>query len=610
MVRPSHLILAALLPVAAVLPVTAPAQDATLVLPPDADGDLRDILEAASLTLSLESEGLTASQDYVAAARADYRRLLAGLYSEGYYGGVISILVDGQEASSIQPLDAPGTIRQVTLNVAPGPRFTFGTAAIAPLAPATDLPLDFAPGEVARSLTVEAAVAAALTAWREEGNAKAQVASEQITAVHPGDRLDVAIGIAPGPELTFGPVTVSGNENVRTQRILRIAGVPTGRVFAPEDLERAATRLRRTGAFESVAVVESDAIGPGDTLPIELQVVESLPRRIGFGAEISSLDGLSANAFWLHRNLLGGAESLRIEGEVSDIGSDAIGTASGGTDYALGVTFNRPATFSPDNDLTVAAEVSQEDQEDYFLQQLTFDVGITRYATDSLTLTFALGVLAAHEETPIATRDYALLTAPLSAVWDRRDDDRDPRGGFYIDAEATPFLTISGDTGNGARLYADARLYRSFGTRVTLAARGQLGSVLGADRDEVPQDYLFLAGGSDTVRGVPFESLGVEVPDPEAPGETVTLGGTSLAGLQVEGRVGITESIGAVAFADAAYVGEEAFPFSDGDWAAGVGIGARYDTFVGPIRLDIATPATGDDAFGQVQVYIGIGQAF
>jgi translocation and assembly module TamA len=144
---------------------------------------------------------------------------------------------------------------------------------------------------------------------------------------------------------------------------------------------------------------------------------------------------------------------------------------------------------------------------------------------------------------------------------------------------------------------------------VTLAARGQLGGVLGADRDEVPQDYLFLAGGSGTVRGIPYESLGVEVPDPEAPDETVTLGGTSLAGLQLEARVGITETIGAVAFADAAYVGEDAFS-TDGDWAAGVGIGARYDTFVGPIRLDIATPATGDDAFGQVQVYIGIGQAF
>ena len=597
------------LALAALVPVAALAQETALVLPPGADGDLQDLLEGASLTLSLEAEGLDAPQDYVAAARADYRRLLAALYAEGYYGPTVSITLDGQEASTLQPLDAPEAIRQVVLSVDPGPRFTFGATALAPLVPGTELPPAFAPGEVPRSLAIEEAVEAALLAWREEGNAKAEVASQQITAVHPARRLDVAVGILPGPELSFGPVSVTGNEDVRTARILRIAGVPTGRVFSPEDLERAATRLRRTGAFESVAVIESDAIGPGNTLPIELQVVESLPRRFGFGAEISSLDGLSANAFWLHRNLLGGAESLRIEGEVSDIGSDAIGTSSGGTDYSLGATFNRPATFSPDNDLTVAAEVSQEDQEDYFLQQLTFDVGITRYATDSLTLSFALGLLAAHEETEIETRDYTLLTAPLAATWDRRDDPRDPRSGFYVDAEATPFLTLTGDTGDGARLFGDARYYRSFGSRFTLAARGQIGSVFGAGREDVPQDFLFFAGGSDTVRGVPFQSVGVEVPDPDEPGETITLGGASLAGLQVEGRLDITESIGAVAFADAAFVGEDSFS-SEGEWAAGIGIGARYDTFIGPIRLDIATPARGDDAFGEVQVYIGIGQAF
>lgn len=604
MLRPS------LLALALALPVAARAQEARLVLPPDADDALADVLELASQTLSLEAEGLTSSQDYVAAARADYRRLLAGLYAEGYYGGVISILVDGQEASAIDPFDAPERIGEVVLRVEPGPRFTFGRTVIAPLAPATELPEGFAAGEPALSGVIEEAAAAAIEAWRQEGNAKAAIASEEIVAVHPGDRLDVALGIAPGPELTFGDVTVTGNEAVRTARILRIAGVPTGEVFDPDELERAATRLRRAGAFDSVAVVEADAIGPGDTLPIELQVVESLPRRIGFGAELSSLDGLAVTAFWLHRNLLGGAERLRVEAEASDIQTTAVDDRGGGVDYALGATFGRPATFSPDNDLTVAARLSQEDEEGYFLRQLSFDVGITRYASDDLVVTFGLGVLVGREETAVETREYALLTVPLTAVLDRRDDPQDARSGYFLDLEATPFLTFAGDAGNGARLYADARAYRSFGERVTLAARGQVGSVLGADREDVPQDFLFFSGGGGTVRGQPFQSLGVEVPDPDASGETVTLGGASLAGVQLEARVGFTDSFSGVAFADAAYVGEEAIPLTEGDWHAGVGLGVRYNSFVGPIRLDVATPATGDDAFGEVQLYIGIGQSF
>jgi translocation and assembly module TamA len=154
------------------------------------------------------------------------------------------------------------------------------------------------------------------------------------------------------------------------------------------------------------------------------------------------------------------------------------------------------------------------------------------------------------------------------------------------------------------------RYFRTFGQRVTLAARGQVGSVLGADRANAPQDFLFFAGGGGTVRGLPFQSLGVEVPDPEDPGDTVTLGGASLAGLQFETRVDLNTRFTAVAFADAAVVGEGSFPGSGDDFGAGLGLGVRYNSFVGPIRLDVATPATGDDAFGAVQLYIGIGQAF
>lgn len=591
-------------------PLAVGAQDTVLLLPATAEEDLRTALENESLTLALEAEGLTSPQDYVAAARADYRRLLAAAYSQGYYGPVISITVDGREASTIQPLDAPEAIGQVVLRVDPGPRFVFGRTLIAPLAPATELPPGFAPGEVARSETIEEAVAAAIEAWRQEGNAKAAVATEEIVAVHPANRLDVAVGLDPGPELTFGAVTVSGNEDVRTERVLAIAGIPTGQVFDPDDLERAATRLRRTGAFDSVAVVEAEAIGPGLTLPIALQVVEALPRRVGFGVEISSLDGLSATAFWLHRNLLGGAERLRFDAEVSDIESTTIDTNAGGIDYALGVSFARPATFGPDQDLLIAARVAQEDEEDYFLQQAEIDVGFTRYVGDDLTLGYALGVLVAREETPLEARDYALLTLPLSATLDRRDDPQDARSGYFIDVDATPFLSFAGEAGSGARLYADARVYRGFGKRLALAARVQAGSVYGAEREEVPQDFLFFSGGGGTVRGQPYQSLGVEILDPGDPGATATLGGTGFASVQIEARLRINETFGAVAFADAGYVADEPLPSTDGEIHAGVGLGVRYNSFVGPIRLDLATPATGEDAFEALQVYIGIGQSF
>ena len=76
----------------------------------DADETLEDQLRSASLLVGLEADADTSAQDIVAAARADYRRLLTALYTAGYYGPDISIRLNGIEASNIAPLDAPSNV--------------------------------------------------------------------------------------------------------------------------------------------------------------------------------------------------------------------------------------------------------------------------------------------------------------------------------------------------------------------------------------------------------------------------------------------------------------------------------------------------------------------
>src|SRR5690606_7478605 len=108
---------------------------------------------------------------------------------------------------------------------------------------------------------------------------------------------------------------------------------------------------RDTGAFRSVAMVEAEDLQPGDVLPITTTVIEELPRRFGFGAEIDSSDGVGVSAFWLHRNFLGGAEQFRVDAEATGLGGfveDNVGFE--GVDYSFGVSFTRPATFNPDTD--------------------------------------------------------------------------------------------------------------------------------------------------------------------------------------------------------------------------------------------------------------------
>lgn len=578
-------------------PLPAATQTVELITPDGAER-LQSTLEAASLSLSLAQDGTSDAQDFIAAARADYRRLLTGLYSAGYYAGTISILVDGIEASTLDPLVPRNTVNSVQLRVTPGPKFTFGRADIGPIPDNTQLPTGFATGETAESDAISGAASVAIRDWRAAGRPLAQVGGQNITADHPNQELDVEVILSPGPELTFGDINVVGNEDVRTDRILAIAGLPRG-IYDPEKITRAEANLRRTGAFSAAAFIESDEAVDG-TLPLTLNIVEQTPRRIGAGVEYSTVDGLTLSTFWLHRNLLGGAESLRIGGEIAGL----VGQ-TGGIDYSLTANFVRPATFRSDTDFYTDFSLSQEDEPDYFQQDVTLEAGIIRRLRDDVVLEYGVGVAVGEIEDDLGDRSYSLIYLPIQGTTDQRDDALNATRGYFASLEIAPFVGFS-DTDSGARIVGDARVYRSFGTdnRVTLAARGQVGSILGADASNVPSSYLFYSGGGGTVRGQSYQSLAVDL------GGGDEIGGTSFFGAQLEARVNVTETIGVVGFYDAGFVGPNSLPFEDGDWHAGAGFGLRYNTGIGPIRFDVATPTTGGDTGSDIEIYIGIGQAF
>lgn len=594
----SKAVIAALL----LAPTLASTQEVTFDIAGDDDA-ITSAVRAASLTLSLDAEDTPSPQDYIAATRADYRRILTALYGQGHYSGTVSILVDGREAAGIAPLAAPGQISEIAMRIDPGPSFTFGNAEVTPLPSGTLLPDSFTSGEVAASKVIVQAVAEGVDAWRNAGHAKAAAAGQKVTAQHAENTLNVAVTLAPGPQLTFGALTVTGNEDVRTARIVKIAGLPEGEVYSPEDITKVERRMRETGAFDSVAAVEADEIGPNNTLPIELQVVESVPRRFGFGLELSSIEGLKVSTFWMHRNFMSGAERFRVDGEVAGIGG-----GTGGIDYNLGLNFERPAVYGPDTDFFLRGQISREDEPDYLVDKISIEAGLTRLIAEGLTTQVGVGVLTAREVTDAGTREYTLLTLPLAATLDRRDNPTNASDGYYINVEATPFYDTSNDLFGGL-VFADARAYRSFGEdkKFTIAARTQIGSLLGTSIENAPADFLFYSGGGGTVRGQSYKALGI---DSVINGEDVRTGGQSFVGAQLEARYAVTDSIGLVGFYDFGQIGADAGFSGDTQWHAGAGIGVRYNTGIGPIRLDIGTPASGDDIASSVQVYIGIGQSF
>ncbi len=563
-----------------------------------ADSALETALRRASQLRVARAEGITDPFEIYTIARAEYGQLIGIFFEAGFYAPTISVRIDGREASDISPLTPPTRVGRIDVRANPGPAFVFGRTDLGPIAPGTELTADFAPGQPARSTVIRDATREAVQGWREQGHALAEPTGQQITARHPANLLDAAVQISAGPRLRFGQLRPDGQSRTRTSRIIKIAGLPEGEVYAPRDVERAAERLRRTGTFSSVALRDAEAANPDGTIDINASLVEAPMRRIGAGLEYDTELGVKLSAFWLHRNLLGGAERFRVEGRIGGLGSSQ-------QDYMLGLEFARPATFTPETTLTLGARIENERESDFEALRGRLDIGLEHRYSDTLTFRGGVGFLTERAKfgPGFATRrDFRLLLLPLEARWDQRDSERDPRRGFYLQGEAMPFLGFAG-ADSGARITGDARLYRSFGEddRFTLASRAQIGAVLQADLARTPRDFLFNSGGSGTVRGQPFRSLGVTTNGTRS-------GGQGFAALSAEARTGVTETIGLVAFADAGYVSEGVFS-GQSDWHAGAGLGLRYDTPVGPLRVDLGYPVAGDTGKG-FQLYLGIGHAF
>lgn len=563
---------------------------------------LLETLRSSSLLFAQREAGRTDPVDLIAAARAEYGRLIGLLYEEAYYAPEIRIRVDGREAADISSLSTPARIDRIVIDIDLGDRFTFGAVAITPLAPDTDLPEGFAQGLPARSTVVREALAAALDGWRAQGHAHAEAVGQDVVADHGARTLNVALTIAPGPQLRVGAVIPEGNDRTRGDRVVAIAGLEPGAVHDPEALAAAERRLRQTGTFVSVNLRTEDAANPDGTVDIRAEVEEALPRRLGFGIEADSEAGVRVSGFWLHRNLLGGAERFRIEAAIDGIGSRLAGVGMG---FTLDARYTRPATFNRDTDLELGLRAVRLNERDYDADAIEAEALLRRRINDVLSASAGVQLRYEDAEYSGTSNGFGTLGVPVVGIHDTRDDPLDASEGLYLMAEAMPYLGF-GAAQHGVRLQFDGRIYQDMNTggRVVLAARAQAGMILGSAIDAMPRGFLFYSGGGGTVRGLPYQSLGVAGPPAS--------GGRGFAALSTELRVRINDTLSLAAFADAGRVSAAAWG-GVADWHAGGGFGVRYATPIGPLRLDLATPLRRNaSAVGSsdLQIYLGIGQAF
>ncbi|NLR99093.1 outer membrane protein assembly factor [Rhizobium sp. P38BS-XIX] len=570
------------------------------------DKDLKDSLNETSMLIADKDKPASGDLGVVVKARDDRDRLIANLYEKAHYGGVVTITINGTALDALPPTPTFSRSKPVAvaISVDPGPVFKLGKVSLQGDAAQLDpQKYGLVRGGDAGSLTILKAGDKMVADFKNEGHPLAKLDKRDVVADHSSNTVDVSLKVESGPVAPFGNVGVTGQKSVDPDFIKRYARINEGKPYSPDDLKKASDRLRKLGVFSSVTIREADKLAPDGSIPTTIEVSEGKQRYFGVGAQYSTIDGFGLQGYWGHRNLTGRADSLRIEGSVSRLGET---TDVGQLDYTAGITYIRPATFYPSATFTAGLKMQSLHPDAYDANTATLSAGLAYDINDQDTVS-AGGEVSYESDTTDAfgKHNYLTVTIPLEYVRDTRDNKLDPIDGYRAAISAKPSYEAMDGTIFGS-VEGSITGYKGVGANNNVVFAGKLaaGSLLGANSiEDIPATRRFYAGGGGSVRGYGYQ----EISPYNSNGDET--GGRSYVTASFEARVKITDTIGIVPFVDMGSVTDTAFPDLS-DLRIGAGVGLRYATPFGPIRLDVAVPLKKYDDGTAYGIYAGIGQAF
>lgn len=575
----------------------------------DADRALKKSLERTSLLVADEEQPVSGDLGLVIKARDDRDRLIATLYENALYGGIVNVTIDGRDIDSLPPNPVFDRSRPVpvAITVRPGPTFTLGDVRLEGDAARLDPEeFDLAPGENAGSLVILRAAEQMAERLKEEGRPLTEVTRREVVADHENNTVDLTIAVEAGPVAPLGAVTVKGARAVDADFVAYYSRLRPGQTYSPEQLRKAGERLRTLGVFSSVTINEPDGLERDGSWPIGIEVSEGKHRYFGIGASYSSVDGGGIEGYWGHRNLFGQAESLRIEGSVRGLGELENVSDVSSLDYTAGITFIKPGAFVPSGTLEASVKGSTLTTDYYDAASVTGSVSYAYELTDFDTV--RAGVSLAYDSIDDAFGDdneYLTFGIPISYIRDTRDNRLNATEGHYGTVTLTPSYDFFGQT-FFTSLEGSISAYLGFGEedRFVLAGRLNAGTLVGGgDLSAIPATRRFFAGGGGSVRGYAFQEITPYNAEDEG------TGGRSYVTVNLEARIGVTDTIGLVPFLDIGSVADNTVP-NFNDIKMGAGIGLRYATPFGPLRLDVAVPLDPYDGGSRYAIYAGIGQSF
>jgi translocation and assembly module TamA len=553
---------------------------------------LSNMLEEASTLLKLTDHpphNLVALERRIRNDLDLFRKILR---SEGYYSSKLNYQIE----TTTTPL-------QIAIDITPGPQYHITQYLLEYLGPGTnnaELPnaeddLNMVLNQPARAQLVVDARKKILNILANTGHPLSSIIDETIIVDHATNSMRITLKISPGPIAYIGPLRVEGMSTVDRDYIRDFTPWKVGDLFSQSLIDSLRNQLLATGLFAEVAIERPNQLNTQGELPITVRVVERKHRSISLGARWSTDEGFSGDIQWEHRNLLGRQERLSLKAELGEVKQE------------FNISFIKPHFLSREQNLSTNAALTHENMPAYTGPVTYFSLGLQRPFATHWQLFIGLPVEYSNLKDFHGNSEFALLGLDARADRDTTDTPFNPSAGTRLRLSLEPYISWGDNQIAFVRSTITASAYHALmdNDRWVLAGRIKLGSLLGENTNALPANKRYYAGGGASIRG-----YGLQLVGPLGPG-IKPLGGRSLFEIGAELRIRVTDSIGGILFFDGGNVYDNELPnlFGRQQWAAGLGV--RYFTAAGPIRLDFGFPLNPREGIDDLmQFYLSIGQAF
>ncbi len=518
------------------------------------------------------------------------------LRAKGYYAARIRGAVSAPPTGSDK--------LAVAFDVVPGAQYLLRSVDLEGLAdtgahqPALRAAFPVAAGDPVDADKIIAAQGSLSTALGEQGFPFAKVDEPQVRIDHEERKGDLDIVVTPGGFRSFGTILLSDDRLFSARHVQRIARFDPGDPYKTSEVEDLRRAIIATGLVSSVRLEPRDA-GDGEHVDLAVDVRPAPLRTIAGELGYGTGEGYRAEASWQHRNFFPPEGAVTLRG--------VLGTQ----EQTASFTYRRSNFRERDHVLTGLLSVSNIKRDAYDARTITLSGGLERQTNIIFQKRWVWRIGAeliasderdAFSEIVGGRRTFLIAAAPVSLTYDGSDDLLNPTTGFRLGGRLSPELSFQNGTFGYARVQLDGSIYQPVNDRVVLAARTRFGSILGASVSSIAPSRRYYAGGGGSVRGYSYQAIGPRDSNNDP------IGGKSLAEFSLETRVRFG-NFGVVPFVDAGNISTGFLPRFR-DLRIGAGVGVRYYSSFGPIRVDVGTPINPQKGDPRVAVYVSLGQAF